>query len=187
MIAQSEGTRIDEQRSVTAQPSPLRRLRSGPQSLPIDPEMFGTKAPRTSRDGQHPTFQTVPTATALFFLPPQIPPTVCSVGHTCHADAPLTPVNGESAICPPSGVKRTWSKRWMLPVDAPRDKETPGHRVRGFQEVSQPSRDQGALDAPMLLQPCKTQNCYLAMAATRPDPPRGNTMATCGRIAIGAG
>src|SRR5260221_6739820 len=46
----AKGTRIDEQRSVTAQPSPLWRLRSGPQSQPIDPEMFGTQAPRTSRD-----------------------------------------------------------------------------------------------------------------------------------------
>src|SRR6516162_4736921 len=44
-------------------------LRSGPQSQPIDPEMSGTKAPRTCRDSQHPTFQTVPAATALFFLP----------------------------------------------------------------------------------------------------------------------
>jgi len=35
----------------------------------LSPEMFGTKAPRTSRNGQHPTFQTVPAATALSFLP----------------------------------------------------------------------------------------------------------------------
>src|SRR5215472_16983760 len=32
----------------------LGRLRSGPQSQPIDPEMSGTNAPQTSRDGQHP-------------------------------------------------------------------------------------------------------------------------------------
>jgi len=34
----------------------------------------------------------------------------------------------------------------MAPVDALRDKESPGHTVRGFQEVSQLSRDQGALE-----------------------------------------
>jgi|SRR5215467_1514724 hypothetical protein len=38
----------------------------------------------------------------------------------------------------------------MAPVDALRDKESPGGTVRGFQEVSQLSRDQGALDAPIL-------------------------------------
>jgi hypothetical protein len=83
----------------------LWRLRSGPQSQPIDPEMFRTQAPRTFRDGQHPTFQTVPAATAFSFFSPQIPPTVCSVCHTRHADTPLAPVNGESAICPLSGPK----------------------------------------------------------------------------------
>src|SRR2546426_10567288 len=79
----------------------------GGAPLTIDPEMFRTQAPRTFRDGQHPTFQTVPAATAFSFFSPQIPPTVCSVCHTRHADTPLAPVNGESAICPPSGVKRT--------------------------------------------------------------------------------
>jgi hypothetical protein len=34
------------------------------------------------------------------------------------------------------------------------------------------SRDQGALDAPILSQSRKAQHCYLAMAAMRPDPPR---------------
>ncbi len=51
----------------------------GPQSLPIDPEYSELKAPRTSRDGQHTTFQTVPAATAPSFLPSWIPPAVCSV------------------------------------------------------------------------------------------------------------
>src|SRR5262249_34524530 len=36
------------------------------------------------------------------------------------------------------------------------------------------SRDQGALDAPIPSQSRKAQNCYLAMAAMRPDPPRGS-------------
>src|SRR5215467_7439471 len=85
-VGQSEGTRIDERRSETARPVPLWRLRSGPQSLPIDPEML---APRTSRDGEHLTFQTVPAGTALSFLPVKIPPTVCSVCHTRHTDTPL--------------------------------------------------------------------------------------------------
>src|SRR5262249_57111266 len=88
----SEGPGIDEQGWGPPRPSPLRHLRSGPQSLPIDPECSEPKAPQTSRDGQHPTFQTVPAATALFFLPPQIPPTVCSVSHTGHADTPLASV-----------------------------------------------------------------------------------------------
>ena len=34
------------------------------------------------------------------------------------------------------------------------------------------ARDQGDLDAPILSQSRKAQNCCLAMAAMRPDPPR---------------
>jgi hypothetical protein len=49
--------------------SALGHLRSGPQSQPIDPEMFGTKTPPNIRDNQHPTFQMVPVATAPFILP----------------------------------------------------------------------------------------------------------------------
>ena len=66
---------------------------AGPQSQPIDPEMFGTKAPRTSRNGQHPTFQTVPAATALSFLPCWISSEVCSGCHTRHADAGFYPLS----------------------------------------------------------------------------------------------
>src|SRR5215831_13137048 len=57
-----------------------------------------TKAPRTSRNGQHPTFQTVPAATALSFLPSWISSEVCSGCHTRHADA---------SFCPLSAVMRT--------------------------------------------------------------------------------
>src|SRR5260221_10308364 len=49
-------------------------------------------------------------------------------------------------------------------------KKAPG--VPGLQGDVLTSRDQGALDAPILFQSCTAQNCYLAMAAMRPDPPR---------------
>ena len=52
-----------------------------------------TKAPRTSRNGQHPTFQTVPAATALSFLPCWISSEVCSGCHTRHADAGFYPLS----------------------------------------------------------------------------------------------
>src|SRR5262249_45584049 len=55
-------------------------------SLPIDPEMFGTKAPRTSRDGQHPTFQTVPPRPPLPLFSSWIARLVCSICHTRRAD-----------------------------------------------------------------------------------------------------
>src|SRR5262249_8464678 len=74
-------------------------FRSGPQSQPIDPEMFGTKAPRTSRNGQHPTFQTVPAATALSFPPSWISSEVCSA---CHTLAML-----DAGFCPLSAARRT--------------------------------------------------------------------------------
>ena len=67
---------------------------------------------------------------------------MCSVCHTRHADTPLAPVNGEAAICPLFRGKAD-----LAYVDSQRNKESPERRVRGFQEVSQPSRDQGALDA----------------------------------------
>src|SRR6516164_7928726 len=57
-----------------------------------------TKAPRTSRNGQHPTIQTVPAATALSFLPSWISSEVCSGCHTRHADA---------GFCPLSAARRT--------------------------------------------------------------------------------
>ena len=93
-------------------------------------------------------------------------------------------------LCRPSGV-RTQPARHRNDSDrcrtliAARIKKAPGSGAS--KKVSQPSRDQGALDAPMLFQSCKAQNCYLAMAAMRPDPARGDTIATCGKIAIGAG
>src|SRR5262249_55348936 len=67
-------------------PFALWRPSSGPQSLPIDPEMFGTKAPRTSRDGQHPTFQTVPPRPPLSLFSSWIARLVCSICHTRRAD-----------------------------------------------------------------------------------------------------
>src|SRR5215471_1903227 len=52
-------------------------------------------------------FRRFPLGPPFSFFPPQIPPAVCSICHTRHADTPLASVNGEAAICPPSDVKRT--------------------------------------------------------------------------------
>src|SRR6516165_739248 len=71
---------------------------AGPQSQPVDPEMFGTKAPRTSRNGQHPTFQTVPAATALSFLP-------LGFLQKCAPVATLAVL--DAGFCPLSAARRT--------------------------------------------------------------------------------
>src|SRR5262249_13536573 len=159
----------------TTRPFPRCGARSGPQSQSIDPEMFGTKAPRTSRDCQHPTFQTVPAATPLSWISSEMCPFATLVIRIRRSS--------ERRVCYLSAFrgKADLAKAMMAPVDAPRDKESPGHTVRGFQEVSQLSRDQGALDAPILSQSRTAQNCYLAGAAMRPDPPNTCSLSSASR------
>ena len=60
--------------------------------------MFGTKAARTSRNGQHPTFQTVPAATALSFLP-------LGFLQKCAPVATLAVL--DAGFCPLSAARRT--------------------------------------------------------------------------------
>jgi hypothetical protein len=55
---------------------------SGPQSLPIDPEMFGTKSPPNIPGRLTSNLSDSSAATAPFFTSPWIPSAVCSVCHT---------------------------------------------------------------------------------------------------------
>jgi hypothetical protein len=116
--------------------SALWRLRSGPQSQPIDPEMFGTKAPRTSRDGQHSTFQTVPAAAAPFFLPSWIPSELCSVCHTRHADAGFCPLSGASPLTElPNAGPRCFIRRSLRACF--KSTEKPGNLTEVFRHREQ--------------------------------------------------
>jgi hypothetical protein len=72
----------------------LGHLRSGPQSQPIDPEMFGTKTPRTFGTTNIQPFRWFPPRLPLSFFPSWIPPAVCSVCHSrraCDARYHITP------------------------------------------------------------------------------------------------
>src|SRR5262249_58020008 len=89
--------RIDGQRSKTARPcSALWRLRSGQQSLPIDPEIFGTKPPEHLGTANIQLFQIVPAALPFLSSPLGFLGTVLWLPHLPHADGAYSWVTASS-------------------------------------------------------------------------------------------
>jgi hypothetical protein len=92
-------------------------------------------------------------------------------------------------LCRPSGV-RTQPARHRNDSDrcrtliAARIKKAPGSGASKKSATISGSRCPRRVDTILVT---KAQNCYLAIAAIRPDLPQGSTMATCGRVASGAG